>query len=52
MAADDTSRLSPYLHFGCVSPREVAARVGGRDGADPFVRQLCWRDFYQQILYG
>jgi deoxyribodipyrimidine photo-lyase len=48
LAADDTSRLSPYLHFGCVSAREVAARVGD---ADAFVRQLCWRDFYHQILY-
>jgi deoxyribodipyrimidine photo-lyase len=52
MAADGTSRLSPYLHFGCVSPREVAAHVEGRGGADPFVRQLCWRDFYQQLLAG
>jgi deoxyribodipyrimidine photo-lyase len=48
LAADDTSRLSPYLHFGCVSARELAARV---EGAGAFVRQLCWRDFYHQILY-
>ena len=25
LAADATSRLSPYLHFGCVSPAEVGA---------------------------
>jgi deoxyribodipyrimidine photo-lyase len=52
LAADDTSRLSPYLHFGCVSPRELAAKVDGRAGAEPFLRQLCWRDFYHQVLYG
>ena len=46
---DGTSRLSPYLHFGCVSPREVEARAEG-DGAEPFRRQLCWRDFYSQLL--
>ncbi|GAA0724266.1 deoxyribodipyrimidine photo-lyase [Dactylosporangium roseum] len=50
LAADRTSRLSPYLHFGCLSPRELAARVEGRAGAEPFIRQLCWRDFYHQVL--
>jgi deoxyribodipyrimidine photo-lyase len=49
-AADDTSRLSPYLHFGCVSARELAAKARERDG-DAFVRQLCWRDFYAQLLH-
>ncbi|MBG6101646.1 deoxyribodipyrimidine photo-lyase [Micromonospora vinacea] len=47
MAGDDTSRLSPYLRFGCVSPLAVANRAGDRSG--PFVRQLCWRDFYYQV---
>ena len=49
LAADATSRLSPYLRFGCISPREVLERVRGRPGAEPFVRQLCWRDFHQQV---
>ena len=48
LAADRTSRLSPYLRFGCVSPREVLERVHERPGGEPFVRQLCWRDFYHQ----
>ena len=31
IAADATSRLSPYLHFGCISPRALAvARPGAR----------------------
>jgi deoxyribodipyrimidine photo-lyase len=50
MSADSTSRLSPYLHFGCVSPVEVAARTRDRPGGDAFVRQLCWRDFFLQLL--
>ncbi len=45
-----TARLSPYLHFGCVSPVELARLVQGREGAEPFLRQLCWRDFYLQLL--
>ena len=47
MAGDRTSRLSPYLHFGCLSPLELAQRAAGHE---PFVRQLCWRDFHTQVL--
>ena len=51
IAADATSRLSPYLRFGCVSPLAVANAVRKLDGAGPasFLRQLCWRDFYHQV---
>jgi deoxyribodipyrimidine photo-lyase len=49
IAADATSRLSPYLHFGCISARALALRARALDG-EAFVRQLCWRDFYAQIL--
>ncbi len=47
LGADASSRLSPYLHFGCLSPLEVAERAGA---SEAFVRQLCWRDFYHQLL--
>src|SRR5439155_23016609 len=40
-AADATSRLSPYLHFGCVSPSDVAARLWARPGAGTLIRQRC-----------
>ena len=50
LADDSTSRLSPYLRFGCLSPLEVAERAGGRAGAEAFVRQLCWRDFHYQLF--
>ncbi|RMI39806.1 cryptochrome/photolyase family protein [Streptomyces triticirhizae] len=52
LAADATSRLSPHLHFGCLSPTDVlhAARRRGGPGADDFVRQLAWRDFHHQVL--
>ena len=50
LAADATSRLSPYLRFGCLSPLEVAARAEEVAGAGPFVRQLAWRDFFHQLL--
>lgn len=52
LAGDATSRLSPYLHFGCLSPGEVARRAleARGPGADAFVRQLAWRDFHHQVL--
>lgn len=50
LAADGTSRLSPYLHFGCLSAREVVERAAGHRGAEPFLRQLAWRDFFHQVL--
>ena len=48
----DSSRLSPYLHFGCLSARETEAQVARRrsKGAEEFRRQLAWRDFYAQLL--
>jgi deoxyribodipyrimidine photo-lyase len=45
LAADETSRLSPYLHFGCLSPLALADAAE----AGPFARQLAWRDFFHQL---
>ena len=48
-AAESTSRLSPYLHFGCVSPVEVESRCPTSAATAAFLRQLCWRDFHHQV---
>jgi deoxyribodipyrimidine photo-lyase len=50
LGRDKTARLSPYLHFGCLSPREIEERLPGGKGAEAFRRQLCWRDFYHHVL--
>jgi deoxyribodipyrimidine photo-lyase len=50
LAADATSHISAHLHLGCLSPLEVATRLGSRPGGAAFVRQLCWRDFFAQVL--
>ena len=55
LGRDASSRLSPYLHFGCVSAREVEQRTIGDSrspsaGRDAFRRQLCWRDFHHHVL--
>jgi deoxyribodipyrimidine photo-lyase len=58
---DGTSRLSPFLHFGCVSARQawhaVRSRAaadsapGAARGAEAFLRQLVWRDFAHHLLF-
>jgi deoxyribodipyrimidine photo-lyase len=50
LAGETVSRLSPYLHFGCVSPREIEARLNRGAGAEAYRRQLCWRDFYAHVI--
>ena len=49
---DSTSRLSPYLRFGCIHPRQVLHRLDGADSAHRrFETELCWRDFYADVLH-
>jgi deoxyribodipyrimidine photo-lyase len=50
LVGDATSRLSAYLHFGCVSAAAVLARIGRHPTGHEFARQLCWRDFHQQVM--
>jgi len=50
LGRDRTSRLSPYLHFGCISPREIEDRLPQGQGPEALRRQLCWRDFYMHVL--
>lgn len=46
-AGSGTSRLSPHLHFGEISPRQVWAAAK----AEPYRRQLIWREFAHHLLY-
>ena len=48
---DLTSRLSPHLKYGTVHPRQLLARVGRTGGAATWSVELCWRDFYADVLY-
>lgn len=47
-----TSRLSPYLKFGVLHPRTLLADLAARsgDGAERFVAELAWREFYADVL--
>ena len=50
-----TSRLSPHLHFGEVSPRQIwyAARNSGLPGwrESRFLTEVGWREFSHHLLY-
>lgn len=53
-----TSRMSPYLKFGAISIREIvldlleirASEPRMREGADAYLNELLWREFYSSIL--
>lgn len=54
-----TSRLSPHLRLGTISPRRVITfaektaqkQPVARRHVDVFVGELIWRDFYRQVLW-
>lgn len=52
-AVDGTSRLSPHLRFGELSPRrlwDVASRLAG-DRATAFLREVGWLEFNRHLLF-
>lgn len=52
MVADEgTSRISPYLRFGLISPREALRLATEVGGAQKWINELIWREFYAMILY-
>ncbi|WP_425454806.1 cryptochrome/photolyase family protein [Actinokineospora cianjurensis] len=48
---DSTSRMSPYLRWGCVHPRTLLADLGHSEGAQAYRNELAWRDFYADVLW-
>jgi deoxyribodipyrimidine photo-lyase len=48
-----SSRLSPHLHWGEISPQNVWSQVTNRHGpgAETYVKELVWREFSYHILY-
>jgi deoxyribodipyrimidine photo-lyase len=59
MGAHTTSRLSPHLHFGEISPVQVRAAIETaahadpalQRGADKFMSELGWREFSTSLLF-
>lgn len=47
---DGTSRLSPHLHFGEISPVQIWHAVADRPSSEAYLRQLAWREFAYHLL--
>lgn len=45
-----TSRMSAHLKFGTIHPRTMAADLGRGKGAQAYLRELAFRDFYASVL--
>ena len=55
-AVRSTSRLSPHLHFGEISPRRVVAAVESctdrsHGDIDKYIAEIGWREFSYHLLY-
>ena len=56
-SVDGTSRLSPYLAWGLISPRQVCRAVlsadkeGNNRGENKFLVEIGWREFSYHLLY-
>jgi deoxyribodipyrimidine photo-lyase len=59
-ARHGTSRLSPHLHFGEISPRQIhfaltehvrRTDAKKRPDIEPYLRELGWREFAYHLLY-
>jgi deoxyribodipyrimidine photo-lyase len=48
---EGTSRLSPHLHFGEVSPAAVWHAMANKGGeVETFLKELVWRDYAQNLI--
>jgi len=48
---EGSSRLSPHLHFGEISPGLIWHRMAGKGGSTQvFLSELAWRDYAQNVI--
>jgi len=53
-AQNTTSRLSPHLHWGEISPQQAWERLqfeGDNENIEHFKRELAWREFSYYLIY-
>ncbi len=48
-SVDGTSRLSPHLHFGEISPAAVWHAIAGH-GDEAYLKELAWRDYAANLV--
>jgi len=52
-SVEGTSRLSPHLHWGEISPAQIWKALEGRhgQGIETFRSELLWRDYAQNVVW-
>lgn len=50
-AQDSTSRLSPFLRFGCIHPRQILSEMNSSANSRKLISELCWREFHADVLF-
>ncbi len=55
-AENGTSRLSPYLHWGLIGPRQIMKQLHSKHdlrakGPQVFAKEIYWREFAYNVLY-
>ena len=48
---EGSSRLSPHLHFGEISPRQIWHAAQAAPARTPFLREIAWREFAHHVLF-
>lgn len=58
---DGVSKMSPYLHFGCIGPRQiwhfvrrkmtVESERGFHSSCETYLKELVWREFAHYLLF-
>jgi deoxyribodipyrimidine photo-lyase len=51
LASQGTSRLSPHLHFGEITPAQVWLAAEAAVGGERFFAELGWREFAHHLLH-
>lgn len=46
-----TTKLSPYLKFGCIHPRQILEKLGTGHNDFALKRELAFRDFYADTIF-
>jgi deoxyribodipyrimidine photo-lyase len=46
-----TSHLSHALAHGEIHPRTILARIGDSKAEEVFAKEICWREFYADVLF-
>lgn len=48
---EGTSKLSPYLHFGVISPHQIFHKAENLKNSEKFISEIYWREFSYNLMF-